>query len=303
MKTEKIAMSRDGKQVAFSFWDEVTDPRAIVVIVHGMAEHISRYDDFAKFLNTRKYIVVGFDDRAHGNTDPDHLGLVNDSTDLFENTVDDIAEEIDIALSRYGKDLKVFVIGHSYGSFMTQRFMQKYLDKVCGVILSGSALQQGFIVNFGSMVASRRVKKGKRDEKGEFFANMTFVAYDKKIKDGRNGWLNRDREQVELYNNDPQCDFICSNGFYDSLFRGLKRIAANRKPMPSDFKLFIASGDDDGVGGYGKLVKKLYQTYVKLGISPKLKLYEGGRHEILNETNRQEVYADFADFIDEATAN
>lgn len=294
MKRENITM-RDGKSVAFAFWDELDVPvKGAVVIVHGMAEHIERYDGFAKYLNSRGYVVSGFDDRGHGKTDENALGIAYG--DLFEDTVDDIAEEVELVKKRYGKP--VFLIGHSYGSFMTQRFMEKYLDKVCGVILSGSALQKGFIVNFGSMLANMKSKKH-ANEPGRIFADLTFVAYDKKLKAKTvNEWLTRDPAIVEEFNNNPLDGFICSNGFYKSFFNGLKRVNRERKPMPSGTRLFIASGDADGVGGYGKLVKKLYKMYQGLGIEPKLKLYEGGRHEILNETNKDEVYKDFADFID-----
>lgn len=294
MKRESITM-RDGKPVWFAFWDELTVPvKGAVVIVHGMAEHIERYDDFAKYLNSRGYIVSGFDDRGHGKTDEKSLGKAYG--DLFEDTVDDIAQEVDIVKARYGKP--VFLIGHSYGSFMTQRFMEKYIDRVCGVILSGSALQKGFILNFGSMLANSKCKKH-ADEPGQIFANLTFVAYDKKLKAKTvNEWLTRDMSVVEEFNKNPLDGFICSNGFYKSFFNGLKRVNSERKPMPKGTRLLIASGDADGVGGYGKLVKKLYKVYCGLGIEPELKLYEGARHEILNETNKDEVYKDFADFID-----
>lgn len=292
---EELIM-RDGKRVAVRFWDEVKSPRAAVVIVHGMCEYISRYDDFAKYLNDNGYIVMGMDNRSFGDTDADELG--KGYVGMFEDTVDDIAEEVTEVKKRY-PDLEVFVIGHSYGSFLTQRFIEKYHAEVSGAILCGSALQSGIMLKLGSFLANRKYKK-RRNEPGKLFAKLTFKAYDKRFNDGENAWLNRDKAAVAKYNADPRCNFLVSNGFYKSMFDGIKITNKERNRVPSTFRLMIASGDADGVGGYGKLVKKLVKAYEKkCGLSPRLKLYEDGRHEILNELNRGVVYEDFVAFLDD----
>ena len=292
---------RDGKKVAVRYWEDVASPRAAVVMVHGMCEYISRYDDFCKFLNKNGFYVMGMDNRSFGDTDPDALG--SGYAGMFEDTVDDIKEEVDIAKKRWNTD-KVMVIGHSYGSFLTQRFIEKYHADVLGAILCGSALQDGIAVSFGSMIANSKYKKH-RDEKGEIFADLTFRAYDKKLKDGPNGWINRDKDAVARYNADERCNFTVSNGFYKSLFDGLKVTNKERSKVPAEFKLMIASGTMDGVGGYGKLVKKLVKAYEKkCKLTPRVKLYEDGRHEILNELNKESVYEDFVEFLDDCiTAN
>lgn len=298
MKTEFVTM-RDGKKVAVTVWDNVAKPRAAVVMVHGMCEYIARYDDFCEYLNSNGYCVIGMDNRGFGHTDEDALGKGVEG--MFEATVDDIEQEVDIAKERW--NVPVFVIGHSYGSILTQRFIQKYHEAVEGAILCGSTIQKGFILALGRAIAKRKAKKDPNAD-GKFFAKMTFESYDKKLKDGVNGWINRDKAEVEKYNADPLCAGVgvCSVMFYKELLDGNKRINDNRAATPKDFKLMIASGTADGVGGYGKLIKKLVKAYAKCGLDPVVKMYEDGRHEILNEINKGVVYEDFLDFLDKCLA-
>ena len=297
MTTEFVKM-RDGKDVFVTYWDNVERPKAAVVMVHGMCEYIARYDDFCTFLGSHGYNVIGMDNRGFGMTDKDRRGKGADG--MFEATVDDIMSEADMARERWGVE-RVYVIGHSYGSILTQRFIEKYHASVSGAILCGSTLQSGFMLSLGRKIAGHGAKKNP-DGDGKFFAKMTFTSYDKKIKDGLNGWLNRDRAAVESYNADEQCAGvgICSNMFYREMLDGCARINKDRHLVPKDFKLMIASGTADGVGGYGKLIDKLVKAYKKSsGLVPLVKMYEGGRHEILNEINKDEVYNDFVRFLDE----
>ncbi len=297
--TEFIAM-RDGKNVAVTYWEEVRAPRGAVILVHGMCEYIARYNDFAKYLNSNGYYVIGMDNRAFGATGENELGKGYDG--MFEDTVDDIKQELDIAKARWNTD-NIVVIGHSYGSFLTQRFIEKYHEHVKGAILCGSALQGGIVLKAGSFIADRKCKKHP-DDKGKIFAKLTFESYDKKLKDGVNGWINRDRAAVEAYNADEKCNFTCANSFYKSMFDGLKLTNKERGRVPSDFRLMIASGTADGVGGYGKLVKKLVSAYKKkCRLDPTVKLYENARHELLNEINKGEVYEDFLEFVDSTIAD
>ena len=299
MKTE-IFTAADGKAISLKIWDEASEPRMVLQLVHGMAEHVSRYNDFAEYLNSCGIIVAGDDHRAHGDTDPDALGLAGEG-DLFHKTVEDEKGITALLKERYG--LPVVIMGHSYGSFLTQRYISLGTSDIAGCILMGSAAMEGFVVNVGARIAAKKMKKGEKDARGKFFAKQTFVKYDKKIKDGKNGWLCRDRAEVGKFNLDPQCNFTCSNGFYYYFFGGLKKIAKDKgENIRKDLPLLIISGDADGVGGYGKLVKKLYKRYTGLGLSPELQLIPGARHELVNETNRQEIYEKVAAFVKKAIA-
>ena len=294
MRTESFT-AVDGKTVSLKIWDDVQSPVGIVQIVHGMGEHITRYSEFAEYLNTSGLIVAGDDHRAHGDTDPDALGLAGEG-DLFENTVADEQGITALLKVRYG--LPLVILGHSYGSFLTQRYLTLGTDEIDGAVLMGSAAMGGFVVNLGRKIAESKVKKGEKDEGGKIFASLTFEAYDKKVKEGKNAWLNRDKAEVEKYNSDPMCGFSCSNGFYYYFFGGLQAIAKDDgSRIRKDLPLLIISGDADGVGGYGKLVKKLCKRYENFGLNPKLKLIEGARHEILNETNKLETYAAVRSFV------
>lgn len=291
----EIWQASDGKDINVAVWENVESPRGIVQISHGMAEHIARYDDFAKFLNSKGYIVFGDDHRGHGLTDPNALGLAGDGH-LFDKTVDDMAGLTKEFSSRF--NLPIVLLGHSYGSFLTQSYLLKHRHLISGCVLSGSADMGGGSVAMGSLIVKRRLKR-KKDEPGKIMARLTFKSYDKKFKEGINGWLSRDKAEVGKYNTDEFCGFYCSNGFYYYFFEGLKAIQkADFATIDKDFKLMIVSGSRDYVGGNkAALVKKLNERYINAGLKPVFKLYEDARHEILNEINNAEVYADIEAFI------
>ncbi len=292
----KMYTIRDGKELSVAYWDKVPAPIATVLILHGMSEHIERYDDFAKALNKAGYIVVGADHRAHGYTDKDRLGLVDD-TNIFEDSVSDAIELTAYVKVKY--HLPVIIFGHSYGSFLLQRYLSYTSSQISGAILCGSACMEGSIVNLSCFLTRGKNKPKKRDRLGKFFAKITFGKYDKAYKkESVNAWLSRDAEQVKKYNEDPMCGFTCSQGFYHYFFRGFKSISQSaHTKLRKDLPLFIISGSDDKVGGNGKLVIKLEQKYRKLGLNPTLKLYKDARHELLNEINKNEVYEDVINFV------
>lgn len=287
--------ARDGKKICVRFWEDgVSSPRGAVVVVHGMCEYIDRYDDFCRFLNSNGFYVIGMDNRGFGHTDEDALGLAYDG--MFEDTVDDIKQEVDIAKERWNVN-KVLVVGHSYGSFLAQRFIERYSGSVSGAVLVGSALQGGIAAAFGRLVAKKKCKSNPKAV-GRLFADLTFTKYDKKFGEGYSHWLNRDNTEVAKYVADKFCNFTCSVGFYKTMLYGIKSAIKDRSNVPSDFRLMLASGKSDGVGEYGKDVKRLHRHYLKkCGIDARLKLYDGARHEILNEINKGEVYEDIVDFL------
>ena len=168
MKTE-IFTAADGKAISLKIWDEASEPRMVLQLVHGMAEHVSRYNDFAEYLNSCGIIVAGDDHRAHGDTDPDALGLAGEG-DLFHKTVEDEKGITALLKERYG--LPVVIMGHSYGSFLTQRYISLGTSDIAGCILMGSAAMEGFVVNVGARIAAKKMKKGEKDARGKFFADV-----------------------------------------------------------------------------------------------------------------------------------
>ena len=280
-------------------WDEVDKPKAVVQLVHGMVEHLGRYDDFAKYLNSKGYIVLGDDHRAHGKTSgKEKQGFVPEG-DCYFDTLEDLAKITDYAKEKY--NLPVYLFGHSYGSFLSQGYIQKYADKIEAVILCGSAKQKGIDVATGRVVANVQTAFCGKDAKANLIKKLTFDVYDKKFTPRMpGGWVNRDANEVKKYLNDEFCAYTCSLGFYKSFFNALKEIykKKNLANVPQNLPIFIISGSKDPVGKDGKLVVKLYDMYKELGVkNVQMKLYEGARHEILNELCKQEVYDDVVKFI------
>lgn len=295
MKRENYTAS-DGKVISLAVWDEVFQPRAVVQIVHGMAEHVARYDEFALELNAHGYIVAGDDHRAHGLTDADRLGMAEEGKDLFSDTVRDESEITDMLKSRYG--LPVAVFGHSYGSFLTQAYLLKYSDKITACILSGSARQPSAAVSFGKFLSARKAKRC-ADDPGKIFAKLTFESYDKKIGEGKDAWLSHNAESNAVFGKDPLCGFVCSNGFYKHFFAGLKMLnSSDFSEVRRDLPLYVIFGREDYVGGCGKLAEKLVAKYEKAGLNVRAEGYDKARHELTNELNRKEVFADVIDFLD-----
>ncbi|MBQ4049218.1 MAG: alpha/beta hydrolase [Clostridia bacterium] len=290
MKRENF-VSFDGKNISLAVWDEVEQPKGVVQIAHGMAEHVERYDEFARHLNGLGFIVVGDDHRAHGITDQDALGIAYGN--LFEDTVKDLLAISADLKRKY--DLPLILFGHSYGSFLSQRYAQNP-HPATAIVLCGSALMRGAALNLGYFVANRKVKSGKKDDPALFLAKITFGAYGKKFEGG-SSWLSTDMEQVRKYRHDGKSGFICSYGFYQSFFKGLKTVDKTKKALSKPVKLLIVSGGDDPVGDMGKSVKKLYEKFKKINDDTTLKLYDGMRHEILNEKNREEVRKYLGEFI------
>ncbi len=292
-----IFKSFDGKEIFVREWTQVQEPKAVVQIVHGMTEHSERYDTFARFLNERGYIVVADDHRGHGYTDRDTLGYCKG--DMFFDTVKDEAALTDFYQKTF-PGLKYFVFGFSYGSFLTQRYISDYGDKVDGAILGGSNYKKDFEVYLGSFVS--HLKGEKRPAK--LIEKLSFGAYSKKFEDGQ--WLSNDGENNERYAKDPLSGFTCSNRFYRDFFRGLKSLYTKSYTarLPKDLPLLLVSGEKDPVGDMGEGVKKLYTFYTeKAGMeNVSIVLFENGRHEFLNEReNRETKWGTVLNFLEENT--
>ncbi len=289
--------SFDGKEIFVREWAEVEEPKAVVQIVHGMAEHCGRYEAFARFLNAHGFIVVADDHRGHGNTDPTTLGYRRG--DMFADVVRDEACITDYFKEKY-RGLKYFIFGFSFGSFVTQSYLGKYCDKVDGAVIAGSSHKKDFEVYMGSLVAGLGCMFGMAKKPAKFIEKLSFGAYAKKFGDRE--WLSTDAENNAAYRGDPLCGFTCSFRFYKDFFRGLRRLYTSkyRAGLKKDLPVLIASGANDPVGNMGKGVKKLYRFYTeKAGMqNVEMKLFEGSRHEFLNEKEgRDEKWGTVLDFF------
>ncbi len=289
----------DDKINTVSVWDEVDNKIGAVVIVHGMAEHADRYDDFAKRLNREGYVVLADNHRGHKFNPDGERGIV--APDSFENSVRDIKSVVDYAKQTYG--VEVALLGHSYGSFLSQRYLELYADTVVCCILSGTAYMKGALVGMGKAIAGLQRFFVGGEKTGKLIDKMSFGAYNKPFESQgqRFAWLSRDREKVAEYESDEYCGYPLSIDYYYYFFRSVQNMYSDAvKSVPAEMPILIAIGSDDPVSNKGVLAEKLYKFYLQNGLNAELKVYPGARHEILNEINRAEVYNDFVAFIDKA---
>lgn len=292
----------DGADIGIDVWDEVENAKACVQIAHGMAEHPDRYDDFARFLNTNGYIVAADDHRGH------RRGAVNGENgmvygDSWNQTLEDMNVLCDYLKETY--NLPVILIGHSYGSFLSQRFVELHSDKLAGCILSGTAHMKNALVGAGRMIAGIQKILCGGDKKGNFINKLSFGEYNKPfVSQGQDfAWLSRDKEQVAKYEDDPDCGYVLCIDYYYSFFNGAMHMyGKDAETIRKNFPIMIACGSEDPVSSRSKLAVKLDKFYRGLGLDPVLKIYEGARHEILNETNNKEVYNDFLSFLNNVIA-
>lgn len=288
---EEIFTASDGKKLVCTKWDKVKNPVGIVQIIHGMDEHMRRYDRFAKFLNKNGYIVFGDDHRAHGKTagDVQKIGLSGDEQDLFAATVSD-----EIAILKYLKkkyNLPVFLFGHSYGSFITQRIMEDTNLCTAGVCLSGSAkYPMGFllIALFSAWIGMRLFGPN---------AAARFIEFFSPIRGKMNGTsrLTRDPAQAAAHDADPMHAKYFSYGFYYSLFKNLMKLSgAACETTP----LLLISGSRDLVSMNSRLAMSLYKTYQSHNLQNlTIIIYPEARHELLLDINYREVQRDILQFF------
>lgn len=301
MTGAKYVESFDGAKIYTRLWDETKKPRGVVLIVHGMSEHSERYDDFAKYLNQNEYVCFAFDLRAHGKTSVTTRSLGKYDGDLFADSVNDIIFFSHLLNELY-PDLPLLVFGHSFGSFLLQRYIEVY-DKYKGIVLCGSANMKGVpSVSLGLFVSGLgNIFRGK-SKKASLIAKLSFGSYAKHFAHGN--WLTRDEKEFQKYQKDEYCGFICSNNFYHSFFKNLKKIYKkdNLMQINKSKPMLIIAGEQDPVGEFSKLSTKLNELYTKLGVKQKkFKLYKDARHELLNETNKGEVYDDIVSYLDKCT--
>ncbi len=288
----------DGKTIALYVWDDVAFPKAVVKICHGMAEHAQRYSRFAQHLNKQGYLVVATDNRGHGlSAEKNSLGF--EDGDMFAS---DVQDQIDICETlKRQHDLPVFLFGHSYGSFVSQSVIAQP-NNIDGFVLCGSNYMKGISFSMCHLIAKWMCKHKGGRRPAQLIASLSFGMYEKKFP-GKNAWLNRDAEQVALYNKDDLCGFVCSANFYRSFMKGVGTLYGkqSKSGVCKNKPILLVAGSDDPVGNYGKGVQKLCKFYSKtVGVQKvEMTLYQGARHEILNEPLcKADVFQQVCNYLD-----
>lgn len=289
----------DGYDIYVRTWDNISQAKAVILLAHGMVEHGLRYDEFARYLNGRGYILVVPDCRGHGRTAgaPNMVSIY--SGDLFNDIVRDNMKLADTLTASY--KLPLIVMGHSFGSFITQAFIQNYHTH-SGVIIMGSSCFKGRMDAYaGKFIAKVTKAFCGADARAKLIYKMTFGAYGKGKKDGN--WLTHDEERYKDYMLDPYCGAVCSAQFYRSFFGGLTNLykKSGLNMIDKNLPMLITSGDSDPLGGKNhKMIDKLPTLYKNIGVQDvTYKLWKDGYHEILNETFREDVYDFIANWLDE----
>lgn len=281
-------------------------PKAVVQIAHGLVETAARYRRLAEALTAKGYLVYANDHRGHGRTARSLKELGYWGEDGFNVSVQNLYRLAEI-IKKENPGLPLFLFGHSMGSFLVQNYLTKYRQDLQGVILSGSNDSPGVVLNLGIAIAKREMAKNGPRARSAKLHKLAFGSYNRGFEPARTpfDWLSRDEAEVDKYMDDPYCGGIASIGLYYDLFCGLKETyqKKNRQRIPREIPVYIFSGSKDPVGMNGKGVRKLVRNYQRLGIKDlTYKLYQDGRHEMLNEINRDEVTADLVNWLEQQMA-
>lgn len=275
--------------------------RAVVQISHGMCEYIERYEEFISYLTDRGILVCGNDHLGHGNSISSKENYGYFAREFGAECLPKDLYTLTELIKQEYPDKPYILFGHSMGSFIARWYLEDFgneLDAavICGT--SGGETFSGIGIGFIKTVIKTKGEKYRSDK----INKMMFGHYNSHIDSPRtmSDWISRDTEIVDKYRADEKCNFtFTARGCYD-LVRLLEKVSRREwaEQVPDELPILLMSGTEDPVGNYGKGVRKVYERLIKAGKNAEIKLYEGARHEPLNETNREEVYKDVADWID-----
>lgn len=282
--TEIRFEGRDGYPLAGYRWEPTGPPRGVVHLSHGIGDHLRRYGHLARTLAGAGFVVHGHDSRGHGRTivageEPGRIGAEG-----WRRTVEDLGVVLDRARADF-PGLPLVLFGHSMGSLATQQFLIGHSDRVDAVALSGTTALDLL------------------EPALDLDAGIDLSAFNAPFEPGRTGfeWLSRDEAQVDLYVADPRTGFSYDTEAFTAVFEGARHAAAPSSvaAVRTDLPLYIAVGDADPINGGLALVHALVDRYRTAGLTDiELRTYPEARHEVLNETNRDEVEADLLRWLD-----
>ncbi|MBI9086936.1 MAG: lysophospholipase [Desulfobacterales bacterium] len=300
MNTETFSFqSTDGVDIFAHTWLPGKDAplKAILQISHGMAEHSARYERFASALCQAGIGVYANDHRGHGQTagDLDKIGFFADANG-WDKVVEDMHRLTGIIAENHPV-VPIFLFGHSMGSFLSRTYITRYGNEVTGAILSGTGGDPGLLGKVGLLVARTESWIRGNTARSPMLNNLSFGGFNKAFKPNRTDfdWLSRDEAEVDKYVADPYCGGVFTAGFFVDLIGGINFINTPEAiaMVPKSLPIFLFSGALDPVGDNTKGVQQVCDGYKAAGIEEvSVKFYDGGHHEMLNETNRDEVFGD-----------
>lgn len=293
-----------GRTLGLYIWQGGNEKKTIVQLVHGMAEHMRRYEGAAEALVKAGYTVVGHNHAGHGPEAPEAQHGWFGEKDGWSSLIEDIELMRQEAQKRF-PGFRHVLLGHSMGSFAAREYLIRYGKNLDAAVISGTGWHPKAVCEAGRTAATLAGKTHGWDKPSPMTAKLVGANSNKAFEPVRTpfDWLSRDNDRVDDYVADPLCGFLfTARGYYD-MFSGLKALSDTSRltAMPKDLPVYFVSGDMDPVGAQGKGVRTVYEQFSAAGLNNlTLRLYEGGRHEMLNETNREEVYADLIRWLEGA---
>ena len=292
----------DGHDVACYSWVP-TNPKALVQIAHGMGEHARRYDWVARQLIAEGYAVYANDHRGHGETSGPVLGYMG--ADGWNRALADMYELGQLARGKH-EGLKLILLGHSMGSMLSQQYITRYGCSIDALVLSGSpGFRESKLAFIGHMMMKFECWRHGPDGASELMQDVIFrksnTAFDSPGATGYE-WLSRDHEEVAIYIADEQCGFVLSPGSLIEMYEGsaISQAKLSLLKIPQNLPIYIFSGSHDPVHGGQADLDRLVDAYRKCGLAKiTYKLYPGGRHEMFNETNKDEVLSELVLWLEE----
>lgn len=290
----------EGRKIELHLYRTETAPaKGAVLLLHGMAEHFERYEGFLKELNKNGYDAYIYSHRGHGReTAIEDLGFFAKKKG-WDLVIEDAVAALKY-VKRENRGAKTLLFGHSMGSLISRNVIQRF-DDIDAAIICGTAVQPDIVCVAGIAVASVITFFCGAKHKSPLMDAMAFggSGYKKLCKRTKCDWLTKDEKIVDTYIEDPYCGFLCTASFYRDLVTITGKAKWGMGKTRKDLPIFLASGEDDPVGGLGKGVKKLYKKYKELGFTGvSMKLYATDRHELLNELDKDKVTEDFISFYD-----
>lgn len=288
--------AKDGKKL-LTYYSNNTNYKAVVILCHGMAEHIERYFEFAEKLIKDGFKVYAYSHRGHFPTDDkDNYGYMGYG-DNFMNLVNDLDYVVDFVRIKE-ENKKIILFAHSMGSFVSNRYSQLHGNKIDGLILCGSGYNSNPLLLSANIITSILIFFKGRKYKSKFIDNMVFGKYNKTFEPNRTDcdWLNQDENEVDKYINDPYCGGIFTLAYFKYFFKNTFKLNNNYKKTPKGLKILIVAGDKDPVGNMGLGTTKLYEKMKNENVT--FKLFENCRHELILEKNKDEIHNYIINWID-----
>lgn len=307
--TTNTYKTKGGESIFYYKWpyNPEVGLKGIVQISHGVGEHAGRYQPIATLLQEQGFEVYANDHRVHGRSAASKTMMgFYDGDDYFEDAIEDM-HELSMLIKKEHPNKKIILFGHSMGSLLSRKYVTEYGGDLQALILSGTASFMKGLGSIGLMSAKViRTFKG-RARSNKLLKSVFFSEFNKKFKPNRTqvDWISSDEHQVDLFDADPYRIEDFSLSIFLDILKGSKEINKQNtfNATPKQLPIFIFSGDEDPVGEMGKGVKKVAKKYLKAGINDlTFKLYKGGRHEMLNEVNKEEVQNDVINWLNEKVA-